>query len=119
MEGAVAAATAGHDTIVSPVSHCYLDYSYQRTPVEKSYSFEPVPPQLTAEQAKRVLGLEGNMWAERTPEPGDTDRQTFPRLCALAEVAWSPTQGRAWAEFQPRLEVHLSRLREMGVKHGP
>jgi hexosaminidase len=119
MEGAVAAAAAGHDTIVSPTSHCYLDYSYERTPVQKSYSFEPVPPQLTPEQARHVLGLEGNMWAERTPEPADTDRQTFPRLCALAEVAWSPPQVRAWDEFEPRLEVHLARLRLMGVKHGP
>ena len=115
MDGAIAAAKAGHDTIVSPTSHCYLDYSYEKISVEKSYSFDPIPPQLTADEAKRILGLEGCMWAERTPEPADTDRQVWPRMCALAEVAWSKPDGRSFAEFQPRLEVHLARLKRMGV----
>jgi len=119
MEGAVAAATSGHDTVVSPTSHCYLDYRYDRTPVEKSYSFDPIPPQLTPEQAKHILGIEGCMWAERTPEPADTDRQVWPRLCALSEVAWSSPDGRNWEEFSLRLAPHLDRLRAMGVKPGP
>jgi hexosaminidase len=119
MEGAVAAATSGHDTIVSPTSHCYLDYGYDRTPVEKSYAFEPVPPQLTPDQASHVLGLEGNIWAERTPTLMDVDRQVWPRLCALSEVAWSDPKGRNFDEFKPRLEVHLQRLRLMGIQPGP
>ena len=72
--------------IVSPTSHCYLDYPYTNISVEKSYSFEPVPTELSAQEAKRVLGGEGNMWAELTPLPKDTDRQVFPRLTALSEV---------------------------------
>jgi hexosaminidase len=119
MEGAVAAAASGHDTIVSPTSHCYLDYNYTRTPVEKSYAFEPVPPQLTAEQARHVLGLEGNIWAEHTPTLKDVDRQVWPRLCALSEVAWSDPKGRSFDEFAPRLEVHVARLRLMGIEPGP
>jgi hexosaminidase len=119
MEGAVAAATSGHDTIVSPTSHCYLDYNYDRTPIHKSYAFEPIPPQLTAEQARHVLGLEGNIWAEHTPALNDVDRQVWPRLCALSEVAWSDPTGRSFDEFAPRLEVHVGRLKLMGVDHGP
>jgi hexosaminidase len=118
MDGAVAAATAGHDTIVSPTSHCYLDYSYEKISTEKSYSFEPVPAQLTAEQARHVLGLEANMWAERTPLPADTDRQVWPRLCALSEVGWSDPAERTFEEFSKRLEVHLQRLKLMGVQYG-
>lgn len=116
MEGAIAAAKMGHDVIVSPTSHCYLDYPYTTTSVEKSYSFEPVPAELTAEEAKRVLGGEGNMWAERTPLPADTDRMVFPRLSALAEVYWSPKAARNWATFKPRLDRHLDTLAAMGVK---
>lgn len=116
MEGAIDAAKMGHDVIVSPTSHCYLDYPYTTTSVEKSYSFEPVPAELTAEQAKHVLGGEGNMWAERTPLPDDTDRMVFPRLSALAEVYWSPKVARSWAAFKPRLDRHLDTLAAMGVK---
>lgn len=116
MEGAIAAARLGHDVIVSPTSHCYLDYSYEAISVQKAYAFEPVPPQLTAAQARHVLGGEGNMWGERTPLPKDTDRMTFPRLSALAEVFWSPKAGREWAKFEPRLDRHLDTLAAMGVK---
>lgn len=119
MEGAVAAATSGHDTVVSPTSHCYLDYPYDRISVERAYSFNPIPPQLTPTQTKHVLGIEGCIWAEGTPEPNDTDRQVWPRLCALSEVAWSSPDGRTWEEFSARLAPHLERLRGMGVKPGP
>src|SRR5688500_3272011 len=119
MERAVAHAASVHDTMVSPMSHCYLDSVYVRTPVSKSHAFDPVPPQLTPEQARHVLGLEGNMWSERTPELENVDYQVWPRLCALAEVAWSDPKGRSFEEFKPRLDAHLARLRLMGVQHGP
>lgn len=117
MDGAVAAAKSGHDVISSPTSHCYLDYNYETTPVEKSYSFEPVPPELSPEQAKHILGGEGNIWAELTPEPADTDRQVFPRLLALSEVFWSPQRERNWNDFRGRLAVDLDRLDSLGVKY--
>ncbi len=117
MEGAIQAAKEGHDVISSPTSRCYLDYSYDSIPVDKAYDFEPVPDILTPEQAKHVLGGEGNIWAEHTPLPQDTDRQVFPRLSALAEVFWSPKERRNWDDFSPRLDTHLDRLAMMGVKY--
>jgi hexosaminidase len=117
MQGGIAAAREDHDVVMSPTSHCYLDYGYDRTPVEKSYSFEPVPPELTGEQAKHILGLEGNMWGEHTPTDERVDWQTFPRLCALAEVAWSPKEPRQFEEFRERLALHGERLDRMGVKY--
>lgn len=119
MEGAIAAATAGHDTIVSPTSHCYLDYSYERISIEHAYSFDPIPPQLSEAQARHVIGIEGCIWAERTPELADTDRQVWPRMCALAEVGWSSPDGRDFTEFKRRLQTHLDRLKQMGNKPGP
>jgi len=106
MSGAVAAARAGHDVVASPTSHCYLDYSYERTSVEKAYSFNPIPAELTDEQHKHILGVQGNMWTELTPTVADVERQIWPRLCALAEVAWSPAGQRDFADFSARLTAH-------------
>lgn len=126
MEGAIAAARAGHDVIASPTSHCYLDYAQVRLPGEPTrmgfidlrtaYSFEPTPPRLSDEEARHILGLEGNMWTEHAP-PERVDYQVFPRLCALAEVAWSPPEARDWDDFQRRMKVHYRRLDALGVAY--
>ena len=124
MRGALAAATAGHDVISSPTSHCYLDYAQVRLPgeptwmgyisLERCYSFEPAPVELTPEQALHVLGLEGNMWTEHAPQDR-VDWQVFPRLCALAEVGWSPKELRDWEDFSTRMKTHYRRLDALGV----
>lgn len=126
MDGAIAAARSGHDVISSPTSHCYLDYAQAKgkgeptnmgfLPLERCYEFEPAPAELSPEQARHVLGLEGNLWTEHAP-PALLDRQLFPRLCALAEVGWSPKEARDWAGFQQRLTVHLKRLERLEVRY--
>jgi hexosaminidase len=126
MRGAIAAATAGHDVISSPTSHCYLDYAQVRAageptqmgylPLARVYSFEPTPAQLTPAQARHVLGLEGNMWTEHAPQQR-VDWQVFPRLCALAEVAWSPKEQRNWDDFSRRMRTHYRRLDALGVAY--
>jgi len=114
MEGAIAAARAGHDVIVSPTSHCYLDYTHSVTSLEKIYSFEPIPEKLTARQAKHILGGEGNMWTDRTGQEL-VDSWVFPRLTALAEVLWSQKNLRDWKDFSSRMQKHYERLDVMGV----
>ena len=116
MDGAVAAARAGHDVVVSPTSHCYLDYPHDAISLERVYSFEPVPDGLSPEQARHILGAEGNIWTERAPVHL-VDRQVFPRLCALAEVTWSPRESRNLADFQQRMKHHYSRLDTLGVAY--
>jgi hexosaminidase len=126
MNGAIAAATSGHDVIASPTSNCYLDYAQVRLPgeptwmgflpLERVYSFEPTPEQLTKEQAKHVLGVEGNMWTEHAPQ-SRVDWQVFPRLCALAEVGWSPKDARDFDDFSRRLATHYRRLDALGVEY--
>ncbi|MCH7871586.1 MAG: beta-N-acetylhexosaminidase, partial [Planctomycetes bacterium] len=115
MDSAVTAATAGHDVIVSPTSHCYLDYPHVKdakypawmgvTSLEQTYSFEPTPPSLTPEQARHILGAEVNMWTEHAPQKR-VDHQVFPRLCALAEVTWTPKELRDWPNFSERMKTH-------------
>ncbi len=126
MEGAVAAATSGHDVISSPITHCYFDYPQLADPgmprwmgvidCERTYSFEPTPAELTSDQARHVLGAEGNVWTERLPQER-VERMLFPRLAALAEVTWSPAHRRDWDDFSRRLKTHFTRLDALGVDY--
>ncbi len=106
MDGATAAAQLGHDYVATPTSHCYLDNPPSVISLEKVYSFEPIPQKLSAAQAAHCLGVQGNLWAEHTPTPADVNRQIWPRLCALAEVGWSPKEGRNGPDFLARIESH-------------
>lgn len=116
MGGAIAAAQSGHDYVATPTTHCYLDAPIARTSLEKAYSFEPIPQELTASQAMHCLGVQGNMWTEQTPTQADVERQVWPRLCALAEVGWSPKELRSWSDFRARTESQRARLNNLGVK---
>ena len=130
VEGAVSAAKSGHDAIVSPTSHCYFDYPHSDReknslsmpnwmrvlPVEKVYSFEPVPEGLTAQQKRHILGGEGNIWTEFAPQQ-EVESRVYPRMTALAEVLWSPQNKRNWQDFAERLNVHYQRFDNMGVNY--
>ena len=114
--GAVAAATAGHDVILCPTSHCYLDYSYQVIDSARAFSFDPlvgIPPAA----GQHVLGLQANFWSHLDREPWLVDRQLFPRLLALAERGWSPDNRTEWPAFQRRALAQLPRLAALGTHH--
>lgn len=113
----ITAARNGHDAIMSPTSHCYFDYSYETTPTSEVYSFEPVPFELTEQEAQHVLGAQGNVWTEGMVTPADVDNKAIPRMTALAEVVWSPAKDRLWGDFEQRLEKHYLRLDELGVNY--
>jgi hexosaminidase len=126
IEYGIEAANQGRDLIVSTHLYCYLDYDYQGMPVEKSYSFEPAFSDIATEQANHLLGIEGCQWLgnvsrlylESTGKVMPVSRieyQTYPRLLALAEVAWSPREARDWNDFRMRLNRYGERLDAMGV----
>jgi hexosaminidase len=118
-------AAAGHDVVMTPASFCYLDYAQQQrnsepgpggfTPLSRVYGFEPVSPSLTPAQARHILGTQANLWTEYIPNISAAEQRLFPRLCALAEVAWSNPRQRNWPDFRERLQEHFQRLRELGV----
>ncbi len=118
MDGAIAAVKAGHDAVISPTSHCYLDYSIAQTSLRKSYSLEPVPPGLSPEEAAHILGGEANMWTEYAPED-IVDTKIWPRLAGIAERLWSPADRRDFEDFRDRWQHHRSRLESLGVTVGP
>ncbi|MFF4356125.1 beta-N-acetylhexosaminidase [Streptomyces sp. NPDC001604] len=131
--GGVAAARAGHDVVMCPEQYVYLDHrqaagedepvpiGYVRT-LEDVYRFEPVPPELTSAQAKHVLGTQANVWTEVMEDPARVDYQTYPRLSAFSEVAWSALPApaeRDFAGFERRMAVHYRRLDALGVGYRP
>ncbi|MFP3992106.1 beta-N-acetylhexosaminidase [Streptomyces sp. E11-3] len=131
--GGVTAAQAGHDVVMCPEQQVYLDHrqhagpdepvpiGYVRT-LEDVYRFEPVPPQLTADQARHVLGVQANVWTEVMENRARVDYQAFPRLAAFAEVAWSalPAAGeRDFTDFERRMSVHYGTLEALGVGYRP
>ncbi|MBE0697757.1 MAG: beta-N-acetylhexosaminidase, partial [Anaerolineaceae bacterium] len=129
IEGGIQAAKEGHDVVMTPNTYCYLDY-YQSEdhsteppaiggylPLEKVYSFNPVPPGFTAEEAAHILGGQANLWTEYIPNEEQTGYMLFPRASALAEVLWSGTEGRDYADFLARLEGLLPRLKQMGINY--
>jgi hexosaminidase len=89
------------------------------TALEKVYGYEPVPAALGPGEAGRVLGTQSQLWTEYIPDEHHAEYMTFPRLCALAEAAWSPARLRDWDDFLARLRVHLGRLDVMGVGYRP
>ncbi|MGR6970703.1 beta-N-acetylhexosaminidase [Streptomyces cynarae] len=131
--GGITAARAGHDVVMCPEQQVYLDHrqdggadepvpiGYVRT-LEDVYRFEPVPPQLTPQEARHVLGTQANVWTEVTEDQGRVDYQAFPRLAAFAEVAWSALPApaeRDFADFERRMGVHYRRLDALGVAYRP
>ncbi|AIE85306.1 beta-N-acetylhexosaminidase [Fimbriimonas ginsengisoli] len=131
IEGGIAAAKAGHDVVMAPTSNTYLDY-YQSTnhdhepraiggyvPLEKVYAYEPIPKDLTSAEAVHVLGAQGQLWTEYIPDPRHLEYMAYPRLCALAELTWSPAEGKSYPDFLNRLAPHLERLAKMDINFRP
>ncbi len=104
-EGAIAAARAGHDAIASPTSHAYFDYDPGVLDVQQVYGFDPVPAELSAEEAGHILGGEMNLWTEYIP-PERVPRMLAPRLAAMAEALWTGSRKGGFPEFLGRLEEH-------------
>jgi len=108
----LAAIKEGHDVVMSTHGNCYLNYL--GLSMEKCYGFEPTPPGLTPDEARHVLGVEPCLWGY--PQHRH-DELLFPRLCAFAEVGWSPKEARDWPGFKERLKPHGRRLDEIGINY--
>jgi hexosaminidase len=127
IEGAITAANAGHDTVLSPAPQLYLDHwQYDGDPapgrsntlsLEDVYKFDPTPGSIAPEQRKHILGLQANLWAEFMRSPERVEYQAYPRVAALAEVAWSDPSNIDWAGFQQRMPAQLKRYDLLGIRY--
>jgi hexosaminidase len=128
IQGGIDAAKQGHYVVMTPGSHCYFDH-YQGSPkseplaiggyttVEKVYSYEPTPTELSADEQKYILGAQGNVWTEYMPNFKHVEHMIFPRICALSEVLWSQKENRNWDEFKIRLSKQFILLDKMGINY--
>ena len=120
MEGGIEAARLGHDAIMCPVSHLYLDY-YQTAdreseptafngfiPIERTYDFNPVSPQLTANEAKHIIGVQANVWTEYMKTFKQVEYMTLPRLAAASEVQWTMPEKKNFDDFANRMPQLLN-----------
>jgi hexosaminidase len=117
LDGAVAAARAGHDTVVSPTSHAYLDYDAGVLDVARVLAFDPVPAGLKADEQARVLGGAANLWTEYVPHER-LDAQLFPRLPAMAEALWARPAQRDPAAFHRKLCGLIPLYQALGIRPG-
>ncbi|WP_092176129.1 beta-N-acetylhexosaminidase [Cyclobacterium xiamenense] len=127
-KGGIAAAKMGHDVIMTPNSHLYFDH-YQAEdksteplaiggflPLEKVYSYSPIPDALSEEEARHVLGVQANLWTEYIGSNQKMEYFLFPRALALAEVAWKTREEKDYASFiRERLPEQLRSLEAQGV----
>jgi hexosaminidase len=127
VDGALAAARRGNDTVLSPWPTLYLDFRQSDAADEPPgrlrlatlatvYRYEPMPPGLDAESARHVLGLQANVWTEHIATEERFAHAAFPRAAALAEVGWSPAASRNWPGFLARLAATFGRYRLLGLE---
>ncbi|BEG98737.1 glycoside hydrolase family 20 protein [Bacteroides sedimenti] len=128
MEGGIEAAKQGHDVIMTPSSHLYFDHYQSLDPreplaiggyssVERVYSFEPIPAELTKEEAKHILGAQANLWTEYIPTESYLEYMLVPRLAALSEVQWTNPEKKNYSDFTNRIS-HIADIYDvMGLNY--
>ena len=128
------ALSLGNDVVMATTSHTYLDYSQAPAatelakgvefetiggflPLSKVYSYNPTFVAKTPAQEKQILGTQGQLWGEYFKSIRKVEYMAFPRLTALAEVAWTPQAARNYDDFLRRLATHNQRLDQLGISH--
>lgn len=127
-EGGIAAAKQKHFVVMTPGDYCYFDH-YQSeakteplaiggfTSVEKVYSFEPTPKELSADEAKYILGAQANLWSEYIDTPEKVEYMIFPRMIALSEVLWGTSNPEKYDDFKNRLIQQFNTLDAKGINY--
>lgn len=127
-EGGIKAAQMKHQVVMTPHTDLYLDYAQSDNRddepyigfgptlvLEKVYNYNPVPKQLTSEEAQYIVGAQANMWSNYINTPAHFEYMTYPRLCALAELTWTADRDKNYKEFESKLEKQYNRFVEMHV----
>lgn len=125
-KGGIEAARSGHDVVMTPGGYCYFD-SYQADPATqpyaiggflpylKVYDYDPVPAELSAKEARHILGAQANLWTEYIATEKQVEYMVYPRALALSEVLWSPREKKDREDFKRRVDAHIGRLQRRGV----
>jgi hexosaminidase len=126
--GGIEAARQGHDVIMSPNKYAYLDY-YQcepdneplaiggYLPLENVYSFNPQFAELSADEQKHILGVQGNVWSEYLNTPQQMEYMAYPRMFAIGETGWTPASKKDFEDFLARIAIQRMRYDKIGINY--
>jgi hexosaminidase len=132
--GGIVSAKEGHDVVMAANSHLYFDH-YQLPknpemakgvefeawggfqPIYNVYSYDPVPKALNAGEAKHILGVQGQLWSEYLKTWDKVEYTAFPRIAALAEIAWTPVEKKNYDDFRSRLVAITKHYDAAGLRH--
>jgi hexosaminidase len=117
----------GAKIMMSPAQKIYLDMQYDSTSklgqhwaayieVDSAYMWNPAKL-VSGINRENIAGIEAPLWSETLVTMKDIEYMVFPRLVGVAEIAWSPEQGRSWDEYKVRLGKQGSRLKAMGIDY--
>ena len=107
----------GHDVVYSPHEPAYLNRNYELVSVADAYAMRPTDG-LTAVEDAHVIGIEACMWTPWHSTEAELEFQIFPRLTALAEIAWSPKEALDFDDFSARLVEMLARYEALEIEWG-
>ena len=121
----------GHRIIISPTNYLYFDYpngpgepgapwegnDNGPNSFELIHQWEPVPKSYSREEESQVLGLQANLWTEFVKSNEYYEYMIFPRLSALAEIAWSPKGKKDLDDFRRRLHIQCQRYAALGLNY--
>jgi len=112
--GGITAAKKGHDVVMAPGDYLYFSQGQSLTPeeepvaadgylpVERVYSFRPLPDELNERQKKHIIGLQACLWGEYVHSYRDVEYDALPRMAALAELQWCKPQQYDYQDFVKR-----------------
>jgi hexosaminidase len=123
---ALEAAAQGHDVVLTPQESLYFDHYQSDLPEEwagqppmttlrQAYNTAVIPKGATAAEARRIIGVQGDLWTELMPSFARDQHALFPRIAALSELGWSAASAHNWNGFLQRLPAELARYRALGV----
>ena len=130
VKGGIAAANQGHDVIMVPSSHLYLDHREavsseepltissgptRHSSLKNVYFFNPTIDTLAADKKKYIIGVQANLWTEYIKTPAKAKYHVFPRIYGLAEIAWTKLENKDWESFSKvRVPKHLQAYDKTG-----
>lgn len=125
-QAALKAAAQGHRFIMTPARVMYL-IRYQgpqwfepqtyfgNITLKDVYEYEPIQQDWKPEYTSLLMGVQASMWTEFCDKPSDVEYQLFPRLAALAEVAWVQPEQKDWPLFLKALDNYTAHLEKKRV----
>ncbi len=103
--------------IMCPQHGCYFDWGYAGNSTRKVYEWDPVPENIGADKLPLIKGGQAALWTERISTQDRVEWMLYPRICALAEVFWSPKESRNWDDFYQRITQYYPIMEKLGINY--